>query len=219
MNEQKCPNCSAMMQLSKSKTKWVCPYCQAEIENGKKEASELPEEMFSIEKDLSENSYTGDIKESLSSFKYCFREIGTAEKVEEYIRKSMAGIDCFASEGINQKFIDIAKERLQNELEAGERIIVYADTGLIFKGKEYFLLTDKRCFFVKKKKFFQIYHKDITVIKFETGMSLPTWRLNSNLDTSVSWLGSKYTLQGAIAALICLLSFKNDPDRERIRII
>ena len=45
-----------------------------------------------------------------------------------------------------------------------ERIILYKDMGIFSKGKEFTVVTDKRCMFFTKKKCTSAYHNDITTM-------------------------------------------------------
>lgn len=56
-----------------------------------------------------------------------------------------------ASEGINQKRIDKIMPKITELIEPGEHIIVYGDDGVFFRGKEFFVITDKRIIFVNEK--------------------------------------------------------------------
>lgn len=56
-----------------------------------------------------------------------------------------------ASEGINQKRIDKIMPKITELIEPGEHIIVYGDDGVFSRGKEFFVITDKRIIFVNEK--------------------------------------------------------------------
>lgn len=215
------------MELSKTGRKWICPYCDTEIENDVKEANVdyqdgLPLNIFYLEKSMAEDNFKKDTKELLSSLKYCLNELKTPERIEAYMRKSMMNVDSVGAdgmEGVNKELADVARARLAGELKPDERIILYTENGVFARRKEFNVITDQRCFFVNKKDYVQIKHKDIVEIKVGTSLGMPYWQLNGDYKQTITSNCTNYKLVGAIIAIICLLSFENDPDRERIRLV
>lgn len=47
----------------------------------------------------------------------------------------------------------------------------------------------------------------------------PRWKLNNQDSFAVTGIGSKYRLQGAIAALICLFASEQHGGREKIKLL
>ncbi len=88
----------------------------------------------------------------LDSMRYCLNSLKTAERVSQYIRTALLTDEDVASEGINQNRIDKIMPKIAGLIEPGERIIVYGDNGIFSKGKEFFVITDKRSIFVNGKK-------------------------------------------------------------------
>ena len=227
MSEKKCPSCSGVMELSKSGKKWICPYCNEEIENETKNSETelqdgLPLNIFYLEKDMAEDNFKKDTKELLKSLKYCLNELKTLERIEDYMKKNMMDTDSYGSddmEGVQKELANVARERLADELEQDERIILYTENGMFARRKEYNVITDKRCFFVKKKDYIQIKHADIVDIKVDSTLGMPSWSLNGDYKKTITSNCTDYRMLGAVIALICLLSFKQDPERERIRLV
>ena len=215
------------MELSKSGRKWVCPYCNSEMDNDNiKEEVELrdglPLNIFYPEKDMAEENFKKDTRELLKSLKYSLNELKTPERIEAYMRKSMMNTDSMGAdgmEGVNKELADVARARLANELKPGERIIVYTENGLFARRKEFNVITNERCFFVNKKNYIQIRHVDIMEIKVDTTLGMPSWSLNSDYKKTITSNCTDYRMLGAMIALICLLSFEQDPERERIRLV
>ena len=59
MENRKCPNCNAQLELSKSKTTYECPYCGSKFdieaeakERFLKKSNDFDENIFIIERDL-----------------------------------------------------------------------------------------------------------------------------------------------------------------------
>ncbi|MBQ8086307.1 MAG: hypothetical protein IJ232_09410 [Lachnospiraceae bacterium] len=227
MSEKKCPSCSGVMELSKSGRKWICPYCNEEIANDIKESEielkdGLPLNIFYLEKDMAEDNFKKDTKELLKSLKYCLNELKTLERIETYMKKLMADTDSYGSddmEGVHKELANVARERLGDELKQDERIILYTENGMFARRKEFNVITDKRCFFVNKKDYIQIKHTDIVDIKVDTTFGMPSWYLNGDYKKSITSNCTDNRMLGAIIAIVCLLSFKNDTERERIRLV
>ena len=95
-------------------------------------------------------------------------------------------------------------------------MIVYGNKGILSRGKEYFIVTDRQSIFVNKKKIKTVLHSDIDSLLIE---GCGNCYLNEDYEKGFINFDAKGTFQGAIIALICMLSFEAQPDRNRIRII
>ena len=226
MENRKCPNCNAQLELSRSKTTLECPYCgskfdiEAEAKDKiLKKSNDFDENMFIVERDFSTSRQKKQTGRCIDTIIYCINELGTSEKVENYIRKGLISGSETAAEGINDSLIDNVRTRINNELEAGERIILYKDMGIFSKGKEFTVVTEKRCMFFTKKKCTSAYHKDITTLRLSDGGDCPAWYINADLDKRIPSMEPSGQLTGATVALACLISFEQQPERERIRLI
>ena len=105
---------------------------------------------------------------------------------------------------------------LETVIDSGERIIVYGNKGILSKGKEYFVVTDRRSVFVKKKDVKTVLHTDIDSLKVE---DCGNCYINGDYNKGFVNLDANGTFQGALIALICMYAFEEDPGRDRIRII
>lgn len=94
-----------------------------------------------------------------------------------------------------------------------------ADATIFGSGKEFLIVTDKRCLFYKKRKMLSVNLDDITTIKLDDGLNLPSWLINGSWDMSIPGCEAHYNIQGQILALISLLSFEKNPERHKIRIV
>ena len=104
-------------------------------------------------------------------------------------------------------------------IEPGERIIVYGDDGIFSRGKEFFVITDKRSIFVNGKKTGSILHREISAVRLDPNGGYPRWKLNNQDSFAVTAIGNKYRLQGAIAALICIFAAEQQGGREKIKLL
>lgn len=227
MEANKCVNCGGQLKMSESRTRWICPFCDSifEITQGAsgaqatscEEGAGLNPEFFVFEtdyRDAAELSHTG---ESIRTIAYSMSELGTTDEIEAYIRKHLLDDTDVAAEGINQHLIDSVRSRINAEIEAGERIIFYGDNGVFSKGKDFFVVTNKRSLFMTKKRSKSVLHEEVDFIVLDEGGDIPCFRLNGDIDKNISCVGNKYKLQGCLVALIVLFAFKANPNRKKIR--
>ena len=222
MELKKCSQCGGNLKRLRLKKAWTCPYCNAlyeDTENEKIDNSNyygLNNEIFKIEGNL-DNVMAKDAGAGcIRSIVHCMETFETAVQIEEYMLKKLSPSDDISMVGIREDQIQKAMPMLKDALEDGERIIVYGNKGILSKGKEYFVITDKRCIFVNKKSLKSVIHNDIDTIKIE---SCGNCTINSDYEKCIVNLDGNGTFQGAVIALMCLLTFESQPDREYIRII
>jgi DNA-directed RNA polymerase subunit M/transcription elongation factor TFIIS len=226
MESRKCPNCGASLELTRSKTMLECPYCgskfevEAELrEKIEEKSNSLDEEIFVIERDLSGSFDKEHAGKCLMTLLYCMNELGTAEKVSAYIRKSMIKGSDLAAEGINDSLINAVRGRINSELEPGEQIIVYKDQGIFSKGKEFTVLTNRRFLFFTKKKCTPAAFTDIATLRFDDSSDCPAWQINGDYEKRIPSMEYTGQLTGAAVAFACLSAFEQEPDHVRIRLI
>ena len=104
-------------------------------------------------------------------------------------------------------------------IEPGERIIVYGDDGILSRGKEFFVITDKRSIFVNRQKTGAVLHREISAMRLNPNGGYPRWLLNNQDSFAVTGIGHKYRLQGAIAALICLFAAEQRGGKEKTKLL
>ena len=212
-----CPGCSARMTLSGDGKKWICEYCGTEVLISAE--SSLDDSRFDIVNDPARFIDRVHSMESYSHMLYCLNNLGNTALVEQHIRSSLLNDEDVAAMGINQGRIDDVMPRITSVMESGERVLVYGDNGLFARGKDCFLVTDKRSIFVKKKSVRTVCHRDIDSIRFNGDTSYPGWWLNNNMDQNITPVGNKYQLQGAIVAMICMLAWEGNADYNKIKLI
>ena len=146
-------------------------------------------------------------------------ELGTSEKTEEHILKSLINGDSIASEDKNTGLINAVRGRINAELTADEHIIVYSDQGIFSKGKEFTVITNKRFLFFTKKKCTPASFEDISTLRLTDSSDLAAWYINGDLDKRIPSMEPTGQLTGAAVAFACLSAFEKQPDRDRIRLI
>lgn len=222
MNTRKCPSCGAEMELSLSNKCLVCPFCDTHIDveiqvDGN--TGMLDEKMFDFLWNLDDLKQYENVIAVLDSMRYCLNSLKTAERVSQYIRTALLTDEDVASEGINQNRIDKIMPKITELIEPGERIIVYGDDGILSRGKEFFVITDKRSIFVNGKKTGSVLHREISAVRLDPNGGYPRWKLNNQDGFAVTGIGNKYRLQGAIAALICMFAAEQHGGREKIKLL
>ena len=226
MESRKCPNCGGGLELTRSKNMLECPFCGSRFEADAelrekiaKERNNLDENIFRIERDFTDARRKKQVGRCIETLIYCMNELETPEKIEDHIRKSLITTDDLAAEGSNEKLINAVRGRINSELIADERIIIYKDLGIFSKGKEFTVLTDKRFLFFKKKDCVTSYHTDIGSLKLADSSDLAAWYINGDYNKQIPSMEPSGQLTGAAIALACLFSFQQKPDRDRIRLI
>ena len=222
MNTRKCPSCGGEMELSILNKCLVCPFCDTHIDvdiQDDDSAGMLDQKLFDFLWELDSLKQYDNVIAVLDSMRYCLNSLKTAESVSQYIRTTLLTDEDVASEDINQKRIDKIMPKIAELVEPGERIIVYGDDGILSRGKEFFVITDKRSIFVNGKKSYAVLHREISAMRLDPNGGYPRWKLNNQDSFAVTGIGNKYRLQGAIAALICLLAAEQRGEKEKIKLL
>ena len=220
---KKCIHCGGNLERQAIKNIWLCPYCGARYEEkdqGKTTASEeyygLNEEVFVAERDLSKIMKERNGAGVIHSIVHCMQSFETAGQVEEYMLRKLSFSDDISAAGVREDQIEKAMPLLETVILPDERVIVYGNKGILSRGKEYFVVTDRQSIFVKKKNIKTVLHSDIDSLIIE---GCGNCYLNGDYEKGFVNFDSKGTFQGAIIALVCMLSFEEQPNRGRIRII
>ena len=219
MNTRKCPSCGGEMELSISNKCLICPFCDTHIDVDIKDDGNtglLDEKMFDFLWQLDSLKKYEKVVESIDSMRYCLNNLKIADSITDYIRTALITDTDVASEGINQERIDKVMPKIASLIEPNEHIIVYGDDGIFSRGKEFFVITDKRSIFVNGKKINAVQHNEVSVIRMNPNGGYPRWLLNNRGEFAITGVGTKYRLQGAIAALICLYSWKSRKEKIKL---
>ena len=222
MDTRKCPSCGGEMELSLSNKCLICPFCDTHIDVDMQDDGNtgmLDERMFDFLWNLDSLKQYDNVIAVLDSMRYCLNSLKTTESVSKYIRTALLTDEDVASEGINQKRIDRIMPKIAELIEPGERIIVYGDDGILSRGKEFFVITDKRSIFVNGKKTGAVLHREISAMRLNPNGGYPRWLLNNQDSFAVTGIGNKYRLQGAIAALLCLFAAEQRGGKEKTKLL
>ena len=223
MNIKKCVQCGGNLERLPMKRAWLCPYCGARYEEegtektaAPKEYHGLSEEVFTVERDLSKIMKDHNGAGVINSLAHCMSSFEKASQIEEYMLRKLTFSDDISAKGIREDQIEKAMPLLEKILDSGERVIIYGNKGILSRGKEYFIVTDRKSVFVKKKGIKTVLHADVDSLKIE---SCGNCYLNEDYEKGFVNLDARGTFQGAMLAMICMLSFEAQPDRGRIHII
>ena len=222
MEVKKCVQCGGNLERLRMQKVWMCPFCGARYEDKaadkQPESAEyygLNEEVFSLETDLSKIMKKEAGAGCIRSIVHCTNTFEKAAQIEDYMFKKISFSDDISARGIREDQIIKAMPLLETVTDPDERIIVYGNKGIFSKGKEYFAVTDRRSIFVNKKAVKTVLHTDIDSLKLE---DCGNCYVNEDYGKGFVNFDAKGTFQGAVIALICMLAFEADPDRDRIRI-
>ncbi|MBE5872451.1 MAG: hypothetical protein E7294_14570 [Lachnospiraceae bacterium] len=225
MEVKKCDNCGANLEFVRQKNYWICPYCDTKYAFDADNRTQHPEEccglnsgLFEFEKDLVKATGKRHTKDCINTMAYCMRSFDTGKEVEEYIYQKLTFPDDISAKGIREERIDKVRSLFEREMDPDEHVIVYGNKGLFSQGKEFYVVTDKRCIFVNRKKCQSVLHKNIASLKLQEDANYSNWYVNDDYEKGIISVGNP-EYQGALIAMICLLSYEQDPDREKIRIV
>ena len=219
MENRKCPSCGGEMELSVSRKCMVCPFCDTHIDVEIRDDGNgalLDTKMFDILWDIKALKKHENVVTCLDSFRYCLNSLKTADSVAKYIRTALINDDDVASEGINQNRIDKILPKIADLMDSDEHIIVYGDDGLILRGKCFFVVTDRRSIFVEGKRRNTVLHSDVSALRLDPNGGYPRWKVNNQDAQYIPGVGTKYRLQGAVAALICLYAGQHSSEKIRL---
>ena len=219
MENRKCPSCGGEMELSVPQKCLVCPFCDThidvEIEDDGNGAL-METNMFEFLWNIDSLKQFENVVTSLDSFRYCLNSLKTVDSVTKYIRTTLINDEDVASEGINQNRIDKVMPKISGLMDIGEHIIVYGDDGLFSRGKCFYVVTDKRSIFVDGKKTSSVLHNDVAALRLDPNGGYPRWKVNNQNAQYIPGVGTKYRLQGAVAALICLYASEHNSEKIRL---
>ena len=219
MENRKCPSCGGEMELSVSRKCMVCPFCDTHIDVEIRDDGNgalLDTKMFDILWDIKALKKHENVVTCLDSFRYCLNSLKTADSVAKYIRTALINDEDVASEGINQNRIDKILPKIADLMDSDEHIIVYGDDGLILRGKCFFVVTDRRSIFVEGKRRNTVLHSDVSALRLDPNGGYPRWKVNNQDAQYIPGVGTKYRLQGAVAALICLYAGQHSSEKIRL---
>ena len=207
------------MELSVSGKCMVCPFCDThiDVEIGDDGSGALPDtRMFDILWDIKALKKYENVVTCLDSFCYCLNSLKTVDSVTKYIRTALINDEDVASEDINENRIYKILPKIADLLDMDERIIVYGDDGLFARGKCFFVVTDRRSIFVEGKRRNTVLHSDVSALRLDPNGGYPRWKVNNQDAQYIPGVGTKYRLQGAAAALICLYAGAHCSDKIKL---
>ena len=223
MELNKCPNCNGKLELSASRKRLVCSYCGSEFsldDETKKEIGDNPinKDWFIYEWNYDKLINNSKCNTHVASFVRALNEYETASRIEEYMRGYLMNFDEISANGIRENNFKDIERRISSVFLPGERIILYNDDGIFSRGKSGVVVTDKRTFFVEKKRFKEIMHVNVPYLLFGYSVGLPEIKLGEQYANNLGSFNSHYELTGVVAALVCALAFEQRPDRPKIRL-
>lgn len=222
MEIRKCEQCGGNLKRLRTQKTWVCPFCDARYYDEpeeKKEGSEeyfgLNDEVFVVQKDLTKRMKKAGANGVVKTIVHCMETYDTAEEIEKYMLTKLSFSDDISTMKVREDQIKNAMQMIQPVMLPGERVIVYGNKGIFSKGKEYFVITDKRSIFVNNKKVKDVLHTDLDSF---TLADCGNCTINSDYDKNIISLDGNGRFQGALLAMMCMIAFEENEDREKIQI-
>ena len=219
----KCEQCGGELKRIRTRHEWFCSFCNSRYADEPDETPEpraeyygLNEEVFSVECDLSGIMKKEGGSGTVKSLVRCMETYESSSDIEKYLSAKCKIPSDISMKGLREDQITNALPTISTVMDPGERVIVYGNKGIFSKGKEYFVITDKRSIFVEKKNISQVLHTDIDSLKIA---DCGNCNLNGDYSKGIVNLDGTGTFQGALLALICALSFEADTERPNIRIV
>ena len=219
----KCEQCGGELKRIRTRHEWFCSYCNSRYSDEQSETSKpraeyygLNEEVFEVEADLSKVMKKENGAGCIKSLVHCMDTCESSAEIEAYLYGKCRIPGEISIKGLREDQITNALPAISGVMDSDERVIAYGNKGIFSKGKEYFVITNKRSIFVEKKKISNVLHTDVdSMIIADCG----NCTLNGDYSKGIINLDHTGAFQGALLALICVLSFEADPERSKIRIV
>ena len=157
-----------------------------------------------------------DSKKAFRNMLKCVTEFSTSEEIMKYIRAEMKQGCDVSAKGFDQARMDKIMKNSAKFLDPDEEGLFFADDGLFSKGKHGTLITNKRTL-VAGMKTRTLLHGDLVSMTLDNSSDIPYVYLNGEEGLQVKGpLGGNKGFVGSFAALICALSFEQNPGRDKI---
>lgn len=239
----KCPNCSGKLEKTDKPNIVRCIFCDSEFEVEAEEEAEVEEKAEAADETVEESKPKKavedgfkkpewfeyrvefkkllkghDSKEAMNAFAYCTNELGTSEAIIKYIKREIIDDSGIYHKGHKAEKLNafLNSKFMKGQITADDNIIFYVNTGIFSCGKHGFIITDKKIVFSGRKPH-TIDYSDLRKLSFDMDSDFVNIRLNGSFDTTIGTIeGGSFKAHGALAALVCALSFENEPDRDKI---
>ncbi len=225
-----CPNCGANLEKMAGDFKYICNYCDSTFDFSDEElerifeGDDLPVNLSEKESDETPASRLFDIRiddineKALKCWKELCAWINDRDTIDSYLEtidelaKKNSDI---ATNNVNVNILRTAETSIQSQFTSGEETLFFVNNGIISKGKDYFLVTNKSIFRVSKKKIYKIDFRDIhsIIIRMFSG----TFWMRINNDDKFDfcqYLSPEKT--GMMLALVCTLAKECHSDNYKI---
>ena len=235
---RKCPNCSGSLSETEDGKFYVCDYCGAKfMEEGADEEEEQKAEEKDEKKDADKETDGVDFsdcpwfdshvkyktvargKKSRKAYKTmlkCVTEFDSSEEIIKFIRSEMKQGCDVAGKGFDQARLDAIVKHSKKFLDQDEEPLFFSDDGLFSKGKHGTLVTNKRTL-IAGMKTRTLLHSDLVSMTLDNLSDIPYVYLNGEEGLQMKGpLGGNSGFLGSFAALVCALSFEQNPGRDKI---
>lgn len=225
MNETRCPNCNGELHLSTDKTQLICEYCDSafSIDNDDSVLQGAIEEddiNKLIEKYLDIrirylNDKTSETLNTLGNLIYYNNTIDDYMKGINIVAKSNNN---FATQVNSSSVLMTAVKNTQGYLLSDEAPLAFINKGLLSKGKDGILITDKAILRITKKSISKLNIQDICSLNATPEpYSFSSWYINNDDKFDLGFTFDDNRITAIILGLICELA--NNCHSEDYRVI
>lgn len=211
----KCPNCAGEMEIDSVRRIQVCPYCETEmpvsgtvVQTPINAPATIISSLFVI-RSIKFNDAGKETWEVLCS---SLNSGKNSEQLKEDVIQLAKGKEECATLTWNQELGGRAVQIIVHTMRRDEIYFFYKDSGVFSKLKEGVLLTDKRIYFMKKKRFDFIEYANIRKIQKSTLGG--HWYFDN--DYMIDTIGCTNMELGRILAYICMRAYETRRGEHKI---
>lgn len=224
MNDTNCPNCNGELYISDDKTQLICKYCDSiynvdNVDNAEPQSTTGEENADNefVEKylDIRIQYLNEKTSETLSLLCNLINYNNTVDDYMEGVNIVAKSSNEFATQENSLNILMTAVKNTQGHLLSDEIPLVFINLGLLSKGKDGILITDKSILRITKKVVLKINMQDIYSLNATSEpYTFSSWHINGNFKFDVAVLSERVT--AIILGLICTLARNCHPENYRV---
>lgn len=212
----KCPNCAGEMEMDPVRRMQVCPYCDTElpISGAAVQAAGRSASVMSSLFVVRSTEFNDAGRETWETLCTALSSGKDSEQLKADIIKFADGNEDCATLTWNQELGGRVVQRLVHTMRPDERYIFYKDSGVFSKLKEGILITNRRIYFIKKKKMQFLEFANIR--KMQKLAYGGHWYFDGNIDYMIDNIGCTNIELGKILAYICMRIYEMRRENHKV---
>lgn len=226
MNEINCPNCNGELYLSDDKLQLICKYCDSTFpldNNDNTECQNLSDEEAEfnrlIEKylDIRIQYLNEKTSETLNALGNLINYNNTVDDYMEGVNIVAKSDAKFATQENSTNMLMTAVTNAQGYLLSDEAPLMFMNNGLLSKGKDGILITDKAILRITKKSVSKINLQDIYSLNATPKpYTFNSWHINNDDNFDFGFAIQDNRITAIILGLICALAHNCRSDDYRV---